>query len=92
VSHRSHPVVAALTFGLVAPFLGGAPSVAHACTGCFAGNDANRVAYIVTFVILTVLPLACIGGALYFITKRVAEAEAKERLETSVSEPSTSRS
>jgi hypothetical protein len=91
VSRHSNTAAAALAFGLVALFMGGAPSVAHACTGCFSGNDANRVAYIVTFVILTVLPLACIGGVIHYITKRVAQAEAAERLEAGVSEPSTTR-
>jgi len=54
------------------------PDVAYACPGCFSGNDANRVAYIVTFVILTALPLASVGGVAYWLFKRVAAAEAAE--------------
>jgi hypothetical protein len=68
-----------VTFGLALLAVAGiSPDVAHACSGCFTGNDANRVAYIVTFVILTVLPLACIGGVIYWLVKRIAAAEAAQ--------------
>ncbi len=64
----------------------GVPEIAHACTSCFSGNEANRIAYIVTFVILTVLPLACVGGVVYWYVKKVAAAEAAETLAAELEE------
>jgi len=55
-----------------------APDVAHACPTCFSANDANRVAYITTFVIMTVLPLAFVGGVVYWLFGRHAALEAAE--------------
>jgi hypothetical protein len=72
---RAAHVVSAFALALLVL---GLPEVAHACPSCFSGNEANRIAYIVTFVILTVLPLACIGGVIYWYVKKVAAAEAAE--------------
>ncbi|RLB55560.1 MAG: hypothetical protein DRJ42_05910 [Deltaproteobacteria bacterium] len=73
------------TIGLAAPALAFAaalavtfaPDVAHACPTCFSANDANRVAYIITFIIMTVLPLAFIGGVVYWLFSRHAALEAE---------------
>ena len=64
-------------FAVAVTLLGVLPDVAYACPSCFSGNDANRIAYIVTFVILTVLPLACVGGVVYWLFKKIARAEAE---------------
>lgn len=53
------------------------PDVAHACPTCFSANDANRVAYITTYVIMTLLPLAFVGGLVYWLFGRYAAQEAE---------------
>jgi hypothetical protein len=64
----------------------GLPEVAYACPGCLSGTEANRIAYIVTFVILTVLPLACVGGVIYWYVKKVVAAEGEEELAAELEE------
>ena len=49
------------------------PGVAQACSVCFDANDQNRMAYIGTTVVLSLLPLALIGGALMYIRKKSGE-------------------
>lgn len=68
------PVLSTVAFALVVL----TPSFAFACPGCFSGNDANRIAYFTTFVILTVLPLAMVGGLLYYLRKRARELGSAE--------------
>jgi len=46
--------------------------IAHACPVCFSGNTRNRTAYFVTFVILSILPLASIGGIVFWLKRRYA--------------------
>jgi hypothetical protein len=53
-----------------------APALAYACPVCFSGNEENRTAYFVTFVLLTVLPLLSIGGIVYWLVRRIRRAEA----------------
>lgn len=60
------------------------PTVANACPSCFSGNE-NREQYILTFVLLTVLPLAAIGGLVWWFVRRV---RAVERVEAEGSGPS----
>ena len=82
-------MTARFTTGLAAPALALAaalvvtiaPDVAHACPTCFSANDANRVAYIITFIIMTVLPLAFIGGVVYWLFGRHAALEAADARE-----------
>ncbi len=65
---------------LVTLMILGLPTVAFACPGCLSGNEANRIAYIVTFVILTVLPLACVGLLVRWYVKKAVAAEAAAEL------------
>jgi len=58
-----------------------APALAYACPVCFSGNEENRTAYFVTFVLLTVLPLLSIGGIVYWLVRRIRRAEAAAELE-----------
>ena len=51
------------------------PALVHACPVCFSGNDANREAYTLTFLLLTVLPLAMIGGLVLWVRRRIREVE-----------------
>jgi hypothetical protein len=53
------------------------PRVAFACPVCFyTENDANRVAYLVTAVAMTLLPFVVVGGILLWVVRRVRAAEA----------------
>lgn len=43
---------------------------AHACSVCYVTNDASRYAYYATTILLSFLPLAMIGGVIYYIAKK----------------------
>lgn len=62
-------------FGL---WLGLVASAAHACPVCFSAKDeASRQAFFDTTVFLTLLPLAMIGGVIYWIARRSRQLEAE---------------
>ncbi len=46
-----------------------APELAHACSVCGAGadEDASRIAYLVTTIALSALPLVMLGGFLLWL-------------------------
>jgi hypothetical protein len=47
------------------------PDVAFACPVCFqAKNDASRLAFLVTTLFMTVLPLGLFGGLAYWVKRR----------------------
>ena len=52
------------------------PAMAFACPVCFAANEANRDAYLGTTVVLSLLPLAFIGGIVLVLWAR-ARAQQK---------------
>ena len=56
-------------FLLLAAFLALVPELAHACAVCGAAldDDQGRVAYLVTSAVLSVLPLALLGGFLLWL-------------------------
>lgn len=49
------------------------PTVAYACPVCFDANAANRTAFIVTTIFLSFLPLAMVGGLVYWIRQLTRE-------------------
>lgn len=51
------------------------PAVALACPVCFDSNEANRDAYLGTTVLLSLLPLAFVGGVVLVLRRR---AQARE--------------
>ncbi|MCA9609708.1 MAG: hypothetical protein KC619_29115 [Myxococcales bacterium] len=51
------------------------PALAFACPVCFDANEANRDAYLGTTILLSLLPLAFIGGVLLVLRKRARERE-----------------
>jgi hypothetical protein len=56
------------------------PEIAWACPGCFVGkNDENRVAFIAMTGFLTLLPLALIGGAVWWYLRRLRDVEKRSR-------------
>ncbi len=56
------------------------PGVALACPVCFASkNEANRVAFVGTTILMTSLPVAMIGGAIYWVARRSRTLDAERR-------------
>ncbi len=53
-----------------------APRIALACPVCMAGrDDETRTAFLLTTLFLTVLPLALIGGFVWWLTRRARTLE-----------------
>ena len=53
-----------------------APRIALACPVCMGGrDDATRAAFLLTTAFLTVLPLALIGGVVWWLTRRARTLE-----------------
>jgi hypothetical protein len=54
-----------------------APELARACAVCGAGadEDASRIAYLVTTIVLSALPLAMLGGFLLWLRARARRAQ-----------------
>ena len=57
------------------------PELARACAVCGAGadEDGSRTAYIVTAVVLSVLPVACAGGFVLWL-RRLHRQQAQRAL------------
>jgi hypothetical protein len=53
------------------------PHAALACSVCFDSRDQNRVAFIATTALLTLLPLLMVGGSTFWLYRR-AQALGKE--------------
>lgn len=63
------------------------PSAGHACAVCFSASDQNRGAFLMTTILLSLLPLGMIGGGLLWLRhqarrrsepRRVVPAPARE--------------
>ena len=57
------------------------PVMASACPVCFDPREENRLAFIVTTILLTFTPLLLLGGAVYWMWRRykvVVEEMARE--------------
>ena len=54
---------------LIGASLAVAPS-SFGCSVCSVTNEASRYAYYATTVLLTLMPLAMIGGVVYYIAKK----------------------
>jgi hypothetical protein len=59
----------------------GWPEAAVACPVCFSGREENRLAFILTTVFLTALPLLIIGSAVLWLRARWCELEAEAEAE-----------
>jgi hypothetical protein len=51
------------------------PAVASACSVCSAGGEESRTAFIVATAGMSVLPLAMIGGLVWWIWRRARQRE-----------------
>lgn len=49
--------------------------LAHACPSCASPLEENRQAFVDTTILLTVLPLAMIGGFVWWLRRRTREME-----------------
>lgn len=56
-----------------------APGLAEACSVCFSGQDANRLAFTITAVFMTFLPLIMIGGTVYWLSRLAKARQLRER-------------
>jgi hypothetical protein len=43
---------------------------ALACAVCFSGRDESRVAYLVTTIVMTALPIAALAIGIYWVVKK----------------------
>lgn len=77
------PAIRGLTFGaiLAATLVGWAVDVAHACPSCASPLEENRQAFVDTTIFLTVVPLAMIGGLVWWIRRKVREMEGRPQIE-----------
>ena len=67
--------------GRLAAFLAAAlavvlPRTGWACAVCFSATDGNRMAFLGTTIFLSLLPLALIGGGVWYVWKRAKALEA----------------
>ena len=55
------------------------PRVAHACPVCFyTENEANKLAYLITAIFLTMLPFVIVGGLLWWVARRARAMESPD--------------
>lgn len=48
---------------------------ALACAVCFSGRDESRVAYLLTTIFMTSIPLIALGIGIYWVVKKATAAE-----------------
>ncbi len=73
--HRVRASLRAIATILAIAVLVSWPKVAAACPVCFDARDKNRMAFLLTTIFLTLLPLAMIGGIVFWLRRRVRELE-----------------
>ena len=52
---------------------------ALACAVCFSGRDESRVAYLLTTIFMTALPILALGVGIYWVVKRASAADSQPR-------------
>ena len=57
-----------------------AAAPAEACSVCFSAREENRIAFLVTTIFLSVLPLTLIGSAIWWLRRRIRQLEAARPL------------
>ena len=63
--------------GIAIPIVLGFPRIGWACAVCSAGReDESRLAFLLSTVFLTTLPLLIIGGVIWWLRGRVRQLEA----------------
>ena len=51
------------------------PAVARACSVCFSATEQNRIAFLVTTIVLSLLPLGLIGGGLLWLRRQARQQD-----------------
>jgi len=64
-----------LYFGILSYFV---PSSVQACAVCFSGNQETLNAYYGTAIVLSILPLAMVGGIVYWVYKKYKHVPAAD--------------
>lgn len=64
-----------------AAIIGWAVDVAHACPSCASPLEENRQAFVDTTIFLTVVPLAMIGGLVWWIRRKAREMEGRPEIQ-----------
>ena len=77
------------TLGALAGVLWLAPQVSEACPVCFSGRDETRIAFVVTTIFMTGLPLSMIGGLVWWFRRQAIRLQ-RSQLETQEPSPSES--
>ena len=52
---------------------------ALACAVCFSGRDESRVAYLLTTIFMTALPIVALGIGIYWVVKKANRGDASTR-------------
>ena len=77
-------ISSALKMSLVAAAAWAWPGIAAACAVCSAGRDEeNQVAFLLSTLFMSVMPLAAIGGIVFFLWRRIQKLEAANEAEES---------
>ncbi len=50
---------------------------ALACAVCFSGRDESRVAYLLTTIFMTSLPILALGAGIFWVVKKASSADAQ---------------
>lgn len=48
---------------------------ALACAVCFSGRDESRIAYLLTTIFMTAIPMAALAVGIHWVVKKFNEAE-----------------
>lgn len=83
MSPRRRAVVLATVLALL-------PAVAQACPTCGVGNGRNKIAFFVTTVFLSLLPLAMLAGIILWIVRNSRSFIASEFRESDEAVPTAS--
>jgi len=54
------------------------PDAAHGCAVCFDASDENRQAFLMTTAFLSLFPLGMVGGAGFWLRRRVRARDAED--------------
>lgn len=65
----------------MAVVIGWAVDVAYACPSCASPLEENRQAFVDTTIFLTVVPLAMIGGLIWWIRRKAREMEGRPEIQ-----------
>ncbi|MDH5674221.1 MAG: hypothetical protein OEZ06_18850 [Myxococcales bacterium] len=78
---RSDAACTALAGFVASCLVVGQPASALACAVCFSAKDeANRDAFLTMTAFMTLLPLAMLGGALYWVVRRMRAIDEQQSL------------